>query len=335
MKLCYALRRGVFYPSQRDVFGEVPPRDCRSAYLEAVRGLGFDGIEVPAWLVDDHLTGHPDPASDVAIREFRAEVEGAGLTIACVRGGGPVSDPRLGPATLARLHQVVHFTAIAGASVINVTCGSAVTDPRGPGALRIGEPVAQGSSRGCSEADFERTARHFREITSRAADLGLEVAIEVHQGSLADNSWSALHLADLVDLPSFGVNPDLGNIYWQYDQPEETSEAAIIALAPRAKYWHCKNLRRILFPELRHAIFQRVPLPEGDIDYRFAIGAMLAAGYTGYAAIEGVNIGDQLTQDGRSAKYFHDMLGAYAKETQSASDVKRDAGKAPEHGVAR
>jgi sugar phosphate isomerase/epimerase len=81
-----------------------------------------------------------------------------------------------------------------------------------------------------------------------------------------------------------------------------------VALAPRAKYWHCKNLRRTHIPEVHRAFFQRVPLPDGDIDYRFAIAAMLDAGYQGYLAVEGAMEGDQLTKDGRSAAYVRDIL---------------------------
>ncbi len=43
MKLCYALRRGVFYPSQRDAFGEIPPKEHRGRYLTKIREIGFDG----------------------------------------------------------------------------------------------------------------------------------------------------------------------------------------------------------------------------------------------------------------------------------------------------
>ena len=62
-----------------------------------------------------------------------------------------------------------------------------------------------------------------------AADLNVKISIEVHQGSIADNSTATLHLLDLVGLECVGANPDLGNIYWQYEHPEETSEAAIVA----------------------------------------------------------------------------------------------------------
>jgi sugar phosphate isomerase/epimerase len=110
-----------------------------------------------------------------------------------------------------------------------------------------------------------------------------------------------------------GANPDLGNIFWQYEQPEETSEAAIVALAPRARYWHCKNLVRTHIPELRRAFYTRVPLGEGEIDYRFAIAAMVDAGYRGYLAVEGAREGDQLTLDGRSAAYARSILADLAE----------------------
>jgi sugar phosphate isomerase/epimerase len=204
----------------------------------------------------------------------------------------------------------IHFASWIGAELVNTTFVSPPTDPHGPGHGRQGESVSQGASRTATEADFERTADQLRRFGKLAGELGVEIAVEVHQGSIADNSTSALHLIDLVGLDNVGLNPDLGNIYWHYEFAEETSEAAIVALAPRAKYWHCKNLRRIHIPEIHRAFFQRVPLPDGDIDYRFAIGAMLDAGYRGYLAVEGAMEGDQLTKDGRSAAYVRDILNS-------------------------
>ena len=48
-------------------------------------------------------------------------------------------------------------------------------------------------------------------------------------------------------------------------------EQAIVALAPYSRYWHCKNLYRVHVPETERAYFIGVPLPDGDIDYHFAI----------------------------------------------------------------
>ena len=302
MKLCYALRRGVFYPSRKDNFGEMPDRPHRAKYLPIVKAAGFEGVEIPAGGV---LRGD---VTEAAARDLGAELRDAGLPAACVRGGGPLSHPREGAAARERVRQTIQYAAWIGASVVNTGIVAPATQPNGPGAERRGEPVSQGASRYASEADFVEMANRLREAGKLAADHGLDLSIEIHQGSIADNSWSGLRLVELIDLPNVGVNPDLGNIYWQFDEPEESSEEAIVALAPKAKYWHCKNLKKVYFPQLQKAIFLRAPLDLGDVDYRFAIGAMLDAGYQGYMAIEGVNTGDQLSQDTQSARYARKLI---------------------------
>ena len=305
MKLCYALRRGVFYPSTRDAFGEMPPStELRRRYLPLVKKLGFDGVEVPATGVEGSDETHA--------RAFADELSDAGLPIVCVRGGGPLAHPLAGEAARLRLEQAIRFAGWVGAGVVNTAMVSPPTDPTGPGHDHRGETVSQGASRVATEAEFERTAQHLRTLGQVAGDLGVKVSIEVHQGSIADNSRATLHLLDLVGLPNVGANPDLGNILWQYDSPEETSEQAIVALAPRSFYWHCKNLMTVHVPELRHTFFQRVPLPDGEIDYRFAIAAMQDAGYEGYLAVEGTQKGDQVTADGRSAAYVRSILADLA-----------------------
>jgi sugar phosphate isomerase/epimerase len=302
MKLCYALRRGVYYPSQKDNFGEMPDCEHRPRYLKIVKAAGFEGVEIP---IGGALRGD---ASQAAAKELGAELRDAGLPAVCVRGGGPIAHPREGAGVRERMRRVVEYAAWIGASVVNTTIVQPATLPNGPGAERRGEPTSQGASRYASEADFVETAKWLREVGKQAADLGLDVAIEIHQGSIADNSWSGLRLLELIDLPNVGVNPDLGNIFWQFDEPEETAEHAIVALAPRSKYWHCKNLKKVYFPKIEKAVFLRVPLDEGDVDYRFAIAAMLDAGYQGYMAVEGANTGDQLSADARSAAYARRLI---------------------------
>ena len=300
MKLCYALRRGVFYPNSRDAFGEMPPPEHRAKYLSLVKSFGFDGFEIPV----STAQGAP---TEAGARDLGDELRSAGVPAVCIRAGGPIAHPLEGAAARERVELGIRFAAWIGASVVNTTFVTPPTQPGGPGHGRQGEQVSQGGSRTASEADFERTAEQLRRLGQLAADLGVDIAVEVHQGSIADNSRAALHLLDLVGLDNVGVNPDLGNIYWHYEVAEETPEAAIVALAPHAKYWHCKNLRRLRVPELRRAFFLRVPLPDGDIDYRFAIAAMLDANYSGYLAVEGAREGDQLTADARSAQYVREL----------------------------
>ena len=300
MKISYAPRRAAFYPYEGGTGWEFPPPEVRAAYLAKVRALGFAGIEVGL--------GQGVGTSEADIRALREELEAAGVPCAAVRGGGGFAVPSAAAQNRQRVHDAIRMAAWIGSNLLNMTVITPPTQPHGLGAFGTGERISQGASRTATEADFEITAKYLREAAALAADLGVEISIEMHQRSIADNAWSCLHLLELVDRPNVGVNPDLGNLYWTYDEPEESLEACIVALAPKAKYWHCKSLQRTYIPQLERAYFRRMPLPEGEIDYRFAITAMARAGYDGYLAIEGVPLGDQLYNDGRSLAYCQQIL---------------------------
>lgn len=301
MKISYAFRRSVFYPyqDQRGPGNELPPKEVRRQYLKKVREIGFEGIEVGVASAR---------GGEEAVKELRRELEGEGVPAAAIRGGGGFANPRTTVQTRERVHEAIRLAHWVGSGLINMTVTTPATAPHALGAGGSGERVSQSGSRTASHADFEITAKYLREAADLAADLGVEISIEMHQHSIADNSWSCLHLLDLVDRANVGVNPDLGNLYWNYEIPEETNDACIAALASRAKYWHCKQLQRVHIPDLEKAYFLKVPLPDGEIDYRFAISAMVDANYKGFLAVEGIRDGDQLYGDGRSAAYCREIL---------------------------
>ncbi len=294
MKIAYAFRRCTLYPYNSPGF----PTEAthRKNFLKKVKAIGFDGIELPAM----NLT-------DTEIKNLRAELEDAGTPCVAIRGGGGAAHPRVAATNKHRMTQAVHFASKIGAGVVNATVTTPPRHPNGKGTYR-GEPVSQGSSRLATNADYQLTASSVSEVATIASDLGVDISIEIHQNSIADNSWSALHLIQLIDAPNVGINPDLGNIYWTYDIPEESCEDAITAVAPHVNYWHCKNLYRVHIPDLETAIYVQAPLPDGEIDYRFAISTLAAANYNGYCAIEGVRHGDQFLQDSRSLTYVKSVL---------------------------
>ena len=300
MKIAYAFRRSIYYPYRGDPRG-LPERDVRARLFPKIREIGFEVVELGVDMVGGA------EAEEGPVTELRKELEDYGTPCAIVRGGGGVSQPNLAAHNRRMLDKTVDVASWMGAVTVNTSTGTAPRNPDMAGAF-IGEPVSQGGSRMASSDDFERSADALREVGARAGDLGMNVTIETHQNSITDNSWSTLHLLDLVDSPHVFANPDLGNIYWCYDIPEESSEDAIVALAPRSKYWHCKNLQRVHIPENEHSFFIRVPLPDGDIDYRFAISAMHDAGFDGYLAVEGAWLGDQITADRRSLEYVKQVL---------------------------
>src|SRR6476469_685521 len=161
MKLCYAPRRGVFYPEQSEDRSDVPRDDAR--YLRLVRQAGFEAVEIQAARSD---------RSEQAVRDRAARLRDAGLPVAAVRAGGhsgAVAHPRLGAHSRAIMRAAVDYTSWAGAGILNATCSTPAHSPAMVGAGRQGERVAQGASRYATEADFVETARRLREIAQLAA----------------------------------------------------------------------------------------------------------------------------------------------------------------------
>ena len=300
MKIAYAIRRSIFYPYNGDS-RRLPGGPSRSRYLRVVSDIGFDGIELSL----DGVGGLE--ATEAGVRELREELEQSGTPCVAIRGGGALCIPAIAEHNKRSLQKSVEVAHWIGADVVNTALAAGPRDPRALGPI-TGGPVSEGSSRMATADDFDRTARILREVGTTAGDRGLKVAVEVHQHSIADTSWSTIRLLELTGSPHVFANPDLGNIFWNYDIPEETTEAAIVALAPHSAYWHCKNLHRINVREIERSFFARVPLPDGSIDYRFAISAMLDAGYDGYLAVEGATFGDAIHADRRSFEYVKGIL---------------------------
>jgi sugar phosphate isomerase/epimerase len=301
LKIAYAFRRGTFYPFIAGAAWSLPDGKTRTSYLKKVRDIGFDGIELGL-----ESFGGQDAVKN-KVMELQKVLEDAGAPCVVIRAGGGLCQPNVAQRNRQRLEKAVEIASWIGADTVNTALG---TPPRnrnldtGP----VGASEAHGSSQMAAEEDYTRTAKVLREVGQVAGNSGVNITIEVHQHSIADNSWSTLHLLDMAGSPYVFANPDLGNVYWNYDVPEESSEDCIVALASRSKYWHCKNLNRVYIPEIEHSYYVRVPLPDGDIDYRFAISAMVEAGFDSYLAIEGAQLGDQLHKDERSVDYVRSIL---------------------------
>ncbi len=292
MEFGYSYRRSVFYP-QRGEGLVVPSGDLRRKYFAKVKALGFEGIELGL----DALGAAED--SDEAAADLLHDLEEEGLPCVALRGGGSLVDPRFGSENEMQLPAAVEMATKLKVGIVNLALASPPLDPDAPGAT-YGETVSQGSSRLAKLEDYDRTARIIASTADRASAVGVQLSIELHQRSIVDNSWTLLRLIDMIDRPNVGVNADAANTYWAYEDAEESFEDAITALAPRSNYWHCKNLTRVHIPELHRAIYTRVPIPYGDLDYRFAVSAMIDAGYDGMVGIEGLRVGDQLSGDTES-----------------------------------
>ncbi len=300
MNIAYGFRREASYPH----FGRgtnLMPKAIRGRWLKKVKEMGFVGFEMGHELPDGMVS------NEANVKDIAKEVTDAGLSVFGIRGGGSVANPRTGEVTKKRWEGAIQFASWIGSPIVNSSMGAG-TDPAQPGSL-TGETVSQGSSEAASQQDYEISADALRGFADRAADLGIGISIEIHQHSIFDTTWAARKIHTLVDRPNLSINPDLGNIYWTWDNPHETSEQAIHDIAPVSNhYWHCKNLKRVYFPELERAIFLQTPLPDGDIDYCFALTAMIQGGFDGTIIVEGMRVGDPYYGDRKSCDYLKQLV---------------------------
>jgi len=303
MKIAYAFRRSTVYPFVNNGYGAwvLPSEPALTSFFKKVKEVGYDGIEL------GYEVFGGDGASEDSVKELKKILDDGGAPCVAIRAGGVLSTPMEGQKNFEKLVKSVQIAEWLGVDVVN-TALSGPSRNRVLGENTPGKPIQQGSSQLASYGDFERTAECLRNAGHVAGESGAIVTVEVHQHSIADNSKSTIDLLNMVDSDHVYANPDLGNILWHYDEPEESCEDAILALASRSRYWHCKSLQRVHVPELDRSFFIRVPLPDGDIDYRFAINTMLDAGYDGYLALEGTNTGDHLSKDNRSVEYVRNIL---------------------------
>jgi sugar phosphate isomerase/epimerase len=298
MKYCYANRRQAAFP---DVYStwSARPSHFTDAWLRSVSKHGYEGLEVGA-----NALSLLDGAS--AVKEFKDRFEGFGVPIVAVRAGGSLIEAKSAMRNLDVLRRSVDYAEGVGSLLV---VGNLMAPQRylPAGWEATGRTHSQDSSKDASIYLYERVADSIRPVCDEAADRGITVAIEMHHASPVDNSWSARLLHDLVDRPNFGINPDIGNVAWEYNEPEETPEENVKALADVCVYWHCKNVVRVNHPENERAVAWKVSLEDGEMDYRFLMTAMVDAGYDGYVAIEGGREGDQFEMDTRSLKYMRKL----------------------------
>ncbi|MGH2458824.1 MAG: sugar phosphate isomerase/epimerase family protein [Chloroflexota bacterium] len=117
---------------------------------------------------------------------------------------------------------------------------------------------------------------------------------------------------ELAGHPNLSANPDLGNLHRGYAEPEEPWHEAIERLVGRVKFWHVKNVQRTFIPELRHSFFNHATLEYVDIDYRWALARLVAAGFDGYLSIEGAGRGDFLAFAARGKAYLDELAQTLA-----------------------
>lgn len=264
----------------------------RARLFRWARRAGFVTVELEDRWAD------PEALTAAELTELRAAAEEAGVTLTLKLHHRDLHTPEVAVASEASIGRALQVAEALGAPLVSLSL------PTPPATLesvsrRIGRPW-NGSGADVPDEAFTRTAAALRRLADTAADMAIDLSVELHQGSIVDSSARLLRLLDLVDYANVGANPDIANLLQMSPPPEEDWREALAALAPRANYWHVKNLRRIEIPGRAPYLIRRA-LHEGEIDYRWAVSAMRAAGFGGPVVVEGPGSGDHLraVEEGR------------------------------------
>lgn len=135
------------------------------------------------------------------------------------------------------------------------------------------------SSAEATEAVWQRTVAEARDACDAAAKLGLVLAVEMHQGSLADTAASALKLMHLVERSNFRLNFQIAA-----RDDGQTPEERLTAVLPWVAHVHAQNYARL--PEALDDPVRRAPLAAGVADYARLVGILKEGGYQGCIGVE-------------------------------------------------
>jgi sugar phosphate isomerase/epimerase len=266
--------------------------------LAELREAGFDAVDlVDSWLAPGYL-------SAAELRELAAVLGDTGLRLAgisVVRRS--VIDPRDGTANLDYTLRSLDAAAALGAPVVSIGFHRPLTPEQRSASFWLVDPPRDDRS----EANWALAADRVGRVVARAEELGIAVALELHEGTLLDSAAGALRVIELVGSTSLGVNPDLGNLVRVPEPLAASWEETLRAVLPHTTYWHVKNYARVERPGL--VVTLPSELEAGHVDYRRALGLALDAGYDGPVCIE---------------HYEGDALGAIARGRVYVEQVIRD-----------
>jgi len=300
MKVALATHALRGYPPR---VGGTPTRKSRRNLFSWAQEKGFDGIEVGDWWFDFYTAEADD------LVQLKQEMSEYGLEMAgfnCLRKC--VTHPTVGKSNKRDLRRTIELAKVSRPSVVSISLSLAPEASGTPEDRVRGLQTSPGGGAEAKEEEFVEAAAFLRELAEEAAVADVQVALELHHCSLADTSHRLLHILELANHPNLGANPDLGNLYWAYEEPEEPWYETVDRLAGKVNLWHVKSVQRIHVPEVERSFFVHASLEEGDIDYRWALARFVAAGFDGYISVEGAGPGDLLSFAARGKAYLDGLL---------------------------
>jgi sugar phosphate isomerase/epimerase len=154
----------------------------------------------------------------------------------------------------------------------------------------------------------DQAVERFRRIGEHAAAAGVQISLEMYEGTYLGTSQGAVDLVRDIDLANVGLCPDIGNIV-RLHRPVEDWRVMLERMLPYTNYWQVKNYLRDHDPATGAWFSAPAPLESGFIDYRTAIGMAVDAGFAGPLCVEHYG-GDGLSVSAANREYVRRILTA-------------------------
>ena len=269
-----------------------------SATLADVSDAGFTELDpTDGWLRIADL----EPSR---LDEFMGVVADHGLTIPAVSiARKNLVDRVHGEAHVAYGHRLLDTAAAIGAKAVSFGFFGPLNEAQ---KKALWFWTVQGERNPDDAATWALGTRRVRDLGRHAADLGLEIALEMYEDTYLGTADSAVRFVTDVDLPNVKINADLGNLI-RLHRPVEHWQAMMEKVAPFAGYWHVKNYIRIEDETTGAVMTAPAPLEFGLINYRMALRMALAHGFRSALLVEHYG-GDGLSVSATNRDYLRRIL---------------------------
>ncbi|WP_182113418.1 MULTISPECIES: sugar phosphate isomerase/epimerase [unclassified Actinotalea] len=284
--------------------------------LAEVAFEGFDHVDVTdSWV----RAGDLEPAR---LDELKDALRATGLAPAALSAiRRSVIDPEQGADNLAYSHRTIDAAAELGCSVVSV----GLHRPLLPGQREaFWFWTAQGPVDATDRDTWQLAVDRLRELGEHAADVGLELSLEMYEDTLLGTAESAVRLVQDIDHAAVGLNPDLGNVFRLHREIEDF-DAAVRLCLPVSNYWHVKSYYRDEDPSSGAVVTLPAPMELGSVSYRRAVAVALDAGFTGPFCVEHYG-GDGLSVSAMNARYLRRLLAVATGEARDAVLARTRAG---------
>ncbi|WP_430244714.1 sugar phosphate isomerase/epimerase family protein [Neorhizobium sp. DAR64861/K0K2] len=237
-------------------------------------------------------------------RAFCEVVKDAGMTIPAISTSRrSVIDEKHGDDYLAYSHRVIETAAEIGAQSVSFGFFEPLTDKQ---KSTLWFWTEQGAKNPDDPATWNKAVARVAELGRHAAEVGIEVSLEMYEDTYLGTADSSVRFVEEVDLANVGINADLGNLI-RLHRPVEHWLQMMTKVAPFAKYWHVKNYMRIEDEHAGLIASHPVPLESGLINYRTAIKLALEHGFNSPFLCEHYG-GDGLSVSATNRDYLRRIL---------------------------